>query len=64
MLRLLKLNKELKLPEVDAFISNNCGPKKFLIYFTDSLSRVKANAYQFDIDLFKEPFPEFAWLFA
>lgn len=41
MLKLPKLNKELKLPKADAFITNNGGPKRLLKYFTDSLSRVK-----------------------
>ena len=64
MLRLPKPNKELKFPKEDPFITNNGGPKIFLTYFIDSLSRVKTNAYQFDIDFLKDPFREFAWLFA
>lgn len=63
MLRLLKLNKELKLPKEDAFIKNNDDPKTFLSYFTNSLNGVKTNVYQYDISFLKETFREFAWSF-
>lgn len=63
VMRLLKPNKELKLLEEDVFITKYVIPKILLTYFIDSLSRVKTNAYQFDIDLLREPFKEFAWLF-
>ena len=56
MLRLPKPNKELKLLEADDFITNHGGPKILLPYFTFSLSRMKSNAFQFDINLLKEPF--------
>ena len=64
MLRFPKPIKELKIPKEDAFISNNSGPNKLLTYFTNSLSRVKVGAYQFDTNLLKEPYQESAWLFA
>ena len=64
MMRLPKPNKEFKPPKVDSFITNNDGPKIFLTYFVDSLSRMKTNAYLFENDLPKEPFREFAWLFS
>ena len=64
MLRLPKPNKELKILEADDFITNHGGTKRLLTYFPDSLSGVKSNAFQFDIDLLMESFKEFAWLFA
>ena len=64
IMKLPKFNKELKIPEAYAFITNNGGPKRLLTYFTDSLYGVKTNPYQFDINLLKEPSREFAQLFA
>ena len=45
MIRLPKINKELKLPEGDDFITNHGGKKILLTYFIDSLSGVKTNAF-------------------
>ena len=64
ILRFAKPNKELKLTEVDDFITNHGGPKRLLTYFSYSFSRVKINVFQFYIDFLKDPFMEFAWLFA
>lgn len=64
MLRLLEPNKELKLPEVDDFVTNYGGPKILLPYFVDSLFGLKLNSFQSDIDILKEMFREFSWLFA
>ena len=64
MLRLPKPNKELKLSEIDSFIAKNGGLKKLLLYFIDALSGIKSNAYKFYTNLLKEPYQEFAWLFA
>lgn len=63
MMRLPKLNKELKILEANAFITNNDGTKGFLTYFIGSFSGVNTNAHQFDIDFLKETFREFSWLF-
>lgn len=62
MLRLLGPSKEFKLPEIDDYVMNHGGPKRLLAYFIDSLSRLKLNCFQFDIDILKDPFREFAWL--
>ena len=64
MLRLPQPNKGFKITEVDDFISNNGGPKRLLLHFIDSLSRVKTSSFQFDIEILKETFREFAQLFA
>lgn len=63
MLRLQEPNKELKLPEMDDFVINHGRPKRLLPHFKDSLSGVKSNTFQFDINILKESFREFAWLF-
>ena len=60
MLRLLEPNKELKLLEADELTINHGGPKILLPYFKDSLTRLKLNSFQFDIDIIKDPFKEFA----
>lgn len=64
MLRLPKPNKELNLVEVDDFITNHGILKRLLPYFTDSLSRLRMNSFQFDIDVLKVSLREFSWLFA
>ena len=64
MLKLLELNKELYLQEADSFIANNSALKKLLTYFIDTLLEFKSTTYQFNIDLHKEPYQEFVWLFA
>ena len=64
MLRLPKTNREFKIVETNDFITNQAGPKRLFPQFTDSLSRIKTNSFHFDIGLLKEPFKEFAWLFA
>lgn len=64
MLRLPKPNKELKLPKAYAFITNHGDSNRLLTCFTNSLSWVKTNAYQFDTDLLKEPVKESSGLFA
>lgn len=63
-LRLLEPNKEFKIAKVDEFITNQGGQKILLYYFTDSLSRLKIGSFQFDVDIHKQPFKEFACLFA
>ena len=64
MLRLPHPNIGFNISEVDDFIANLSGPKRFLLHVTDSLARVKTSSFQFDIGILKETFREFPWLFA
>lgn len=57
-------NKDLKLPKADDFVTNHGCPKRLLPYFTLSLFGLKSNSFQFIINMIKEPFREFVWLFA
>lgn len=44
----------------DSFIENHGGPKRLLPHFANSLSRLKLSSFQFDMDILKELFKEFA----
>lgn len=56
MLRLPEPNKELKITEENSCIAKNGGLKKIMSHFTNSLSGTKPNIYQYDKDLFKDPY--------
>lgn len=64
MLRLSEPNKEFKIVEVDDFITNHGGPKILLPHFTNSFSALKTSSFYFDVDILKQPFKEYAWLFS
>ena len=64
MLRFPEINKEFKIVKADDSITYHGGPKRLFTYFTDSLSRLETTSFQFDVDILKSPFREFAWLFA
>ena len=48
------MNKELRIIEVDSFITNNGGPNKLPSYFIESYFGIKPNTYMFDINLLKD----------
>ena len=63
MLRFPKSNREFKITKANDFIANQGGQKRLFPHFTNSLFGIKTNSFQIDIDILKEPFKEFAWLF-
>lgn len=53
MLRLPHPNRGFKITEPDDSIANHGGPKRLLLHFIDSLSRIETSSFQLDIGILK-----------
>ena len=61
-INLLEGGKDLSLSEADSYLSNH-GVVRLLSHFVKDSTLVRHNQVHFDLDVLKEPYRDFVWLF-